>query len=72
MGIGKNGFIGAVVTGMGEAEGRELLDELKAQLQIVTAANTDGRIARVISGPVANFEPLRAGNIGGRHWPSDW
>ncbi len=35
---------------------QQQLDELKAQLQIVTAANTDGRIARVISGPVANFE----------------
>ncbi len=35
---------------------QQQLDELKAQLQIVTAANTDVRIARVISGPVANFE----------------
>lgn len=39
-----------------EQNAQQQLDELKAQLGIVTAANTEGRIARVISGPVANFE----------------
>lgn len=32
------------------------LDDLKAQLAITTATNVERRIARVISGPVANFE----------------
>jgi len=35
---------------------QQQLDELKAQLEILTAGNTEGRVARVISGPVANFE----------------
>ncbi len=32
------------------------LDDLKAQLAITTATNVERRVARVISGPVANFE----------------
>lgn len=39
-----------------EQNAQKQLDELKAQLGIATAANTESRIARVISGPVANFE----------------
>lgn len=38
------------------ANAQKQLDELKAQLDIATAANIESRIARVISGPVANFE----------------
>lgn len=35
---------------------QQQLDELKAQLGIATAGTAEKRIARVISGPVANFE----------------
>jgi rod shape-determining protein MreC len=35
---------------------QQQLDEIKAQLGILTAANTEGRVARVIAGPAANFE----------------
>ena len=35
---------------------QQQLDELKAQLAIPTVANTEGRVARVIAGPAANFE----------------
>ena len=35
---------------------QQQLDELKAQLAIPTAANGEGRVARVIAGPAANFE----------------
>ncbi|MFN0029933.1 MAG: rod shape-determining protein MreC [Acidimicrobiales bacterium] len=39
-----------------EGNAQVQLDDLKAQLAITTATNVERRVARVISGPVANFE----------------
>lgn len=38
------------------ANAQKQLDELKAQLDITTAANIETRVAEVVAGPVANFE----------------